>query len=264
MASHRLLCRYLKMHIFPEGARNELKLTACVCKLPQDITVRSGVILIDRLQSPCVSHVPAFFAPRLMDMPQSNIIIPQSRKLPCAKRDMPVVASVRQQDLISLPLLRKGMVIPALRYLSLMVTQPIDRQRQFRYLHNRQLPVKDHMDVCLPLEPSVVRIPFQIIMVPCDQDHLRLLKRPEEIVYFLQFPQKRLSVKKISRDQQKIRLFLVTDLHDLRQAVPDLPSPLFAVSVSGVRICPQMYVCDVYELHLLSFLPPPSSMAASR
>ena len=79
-------------------------------------------------------------------------------------------------------------------------------------------------------------------------------KRVKEQQHFIE----RLPVKQVACDQKHFHMLTFTDFEYSFKTGPYLLFPLFLSGASNVRVCPQMYVCDVYESHFyfpLHFLP---------
>ena len=74
-------------------------------------------------------------------------------------------------------------------------------------------------------------------MIARHKHHLCMRNASKHGIHFLQFPKQRLSVKKISCNQQQICLFSAAHLDHFAKAVPDLIFSFFAVLFSCVRTC---------------------------
>ena len=79
-------------------------------------------------------------------------------------------------------------------------------------------------------------------MISCHQKNSGIRYRRKQIVNFSQFPEKRLTMKKVTGYKQQIHRILADTHNDPAECFPDFFFPLMTPRTAPVRDCPQMYI----------------------
>ena len=159
------------------------------------------------------------------------------------------IAAVREQQMIFHFSLRPHAVQPVFQNLFFVVTASVHRRLLLRDFNTLRLRRQEHYHVVCPVETAVKALPLHIIVVSGNQHDDRLRDGSKEIINLFQFPQKRLALKQISRNQQKVRLFPTGQADDPPEALPDgLPS-LLAPGKSRIRLHAEMHIRNMNKPH---------------
>ena len=150
---------------------------------------------------------------------------------------MLLVSSVSKQNLTLLFLPWLCLFINIFFDLTFMITQPIHCSFQLRKFRALKPVSEQRENIFRPLKRPIIRIPFHIVMISCDQNYLCLCKLLKKIIHFFQLSQQRLSMKQVSSNQKQINLFLFALLNYFFKCIPNFFCSMSAISFSCVWIC---------------------------
>ena len=171
------------------------------------------------------------------------------RDLVSLRNSIEHLAAVREQQMIFHFALRPHAVQPVFQDLFFVVTASVHRRLLLRSFNTLRPRRQEHYHVVCPVETAVKALPFHIIVVSGNQHDDRLRDGSKEIINLFQFPQKRLALKQISRNQQKVRLFPTGQADDPPEALPDCLPALLAPGKSRIRLHAEMHVRNMNKPH---------------
>ena len=148
-------------------------------------------------------------------MPQRHIIKTCFFHQASVERNMFLIAAVRQQNLVPTPSRRPDPIIQGTAYLPFMIAQSVHCRLKFRKISALHLSSEQWIYIIAPRKRPVVGILPDIIVISGDKNYFRMRQFRKQIASLFQFPDKRLTVKQISRYQQQIRLLFLTHTEHL-------------------------------------------------
>ena len=171
------------------------------------------------------------------------------RDLVSLRNSIEQLAAVREQQMIFHFSLRPHAVQPVFQDLFFVVTASVHRRLLLRDFNTLRLRRQEHYHVVCPVETAVKALPLHIIVVSGNQHDDRLRDGSKKIVDLFQFPQQRLTLEQISRDQQKVRLFPTGQADDPPEALPDGLPAFLAPEKSRIRLHAEMHVRNMNKPH---------------
>ena len=238
-----------QIFVFILRKRHKLNPSPMLVHRSADVPVRTHLCLIRRLKRACVRHFVRNQNPRLVDMPARDIIKSRLRHAPRIPRHVAGISAVCEQQMILHLPLRRHIVQPVFQDLFFIIAASVNRRLLLRHFDALRLRRQQQHHVVRPVEAAVKTLPLHIIVVSGNQHDDRLRDGSKEIINLFQFPQKRLALKQISRNQQKVRLFPSDEADDPPKTLPDGFPALLAPGKSRIRLHAKMHVRNMNKPH---------------
>ena len=190
--------RHHKLLIRPAGKRYKFCADTTVYYPSLHISMFSGIISVYRFQSSGKSSLIADQDLWLVNVSQCHIIKACCCQGSCTKRNVFLISAMCKKNMDSLLLHRYRLVIQAFSDLTVVIAESIHIDIQLRVLDTGQFSVFEKSHIGIPLKSTIKRITADKIMVSCHKIHSGIRNSRKQIIHFLKFSHKRLTVEQIS------------------------------------------------------------------
>ena len=162
------------------------------------VSVHTSIITVCRLR--CARHDrPALHKlPTFVDVSRCNIIKSMPQNLFRRKWNMPLIASMCEQNINSVRIFRKNFIVQSLPDLTMPIAQTINRRILLRKIKAHYFLSWEETDIFRPLTCPVKRILLYVIVISCHEQYFCLRYPRKQSADFLQFSLQWLFVKKIT------------------------------------------------------------------
>jgi len=163
----------LEMDVFPAGAGYPLCPDSLRRDFAPDISMRSRIVPVDRLQRSGVNDPIPDKRLGPVYMPHGNVVKSALLQHSSVHRNMLFIPAMGEQDLVLLPACGRNCIVERLSDLPAVIAQSIHRSLKLRKFHILGPAPEQRNHVPTPPECAVIRIVSYVIMIPRDKDYLR-------------------------------------------------------------------------------------------